>query len=685
MLALIRGGVGDPGPRAVAAQGLAFRSILEFSPPVLMPWLRKCWMRCLVTMQEKARRWAGARGPISATVATLLDGGWKPIAPGAWLHPSGNDFLHVADPLCPNRVIKDVLEGVEQKRLWSEAAGFRYGRLLCHGIDTFAMDKVLSSIRRKGGVGLHGAALCAASSGSWTQARLFECGLASSPKCPTCLYAIESEAHRYWACPANAAIDDAVIASTQHLCSRALRECEQLPQLWFRGLRVPGTDGQPEVTELVQREWHASPDAGRAGRVIASASDGSGGDFGSDPRLRRCGAAAVLVLDSPRRGDGAAPAFRLGHCVASTVPGLQTTGRAEIYGCILAVRLILASRCDTLGTVLYHFTDDLTLVRIGQYLSDGGSLDRECVNFDLYALLQLELRRLKCKLAFRKIKAHVDQTICRASSNGSNLEAPLFGGDELSPAGVFGNQACDVLAAINSIEVSEVLCRDLLCESILFRLARIDIACGLVPRVGLLPRKEAHSASLPGTRRNKISQRLREALSTTRHLVRHRSKRAVCARCRGGAAFGRVIGWLRSPCLEDAPCPVPPHSAHASITPFSGTHYRAAVRTSRDDDSWCPASEPNCDDPFPIGSSGGTPAPKCRLVDIAIQGDSDAKKRRVLTRRCPPQPAISEATEAAVVISGAATSSGSCGAAGEGAGWCWDDRHLSGVHRSHAP
>ena len=40
-------------------------------------------------------RWTCVKGPVFATIATLIDWGWKPSSPTCWLDPSGalNDFM----------------------------------------------------------------------------------------------------------------------------------------------------------------------------------------------------------------------------------------------------------------------------------------------------------------------------------------------------------------------------------------------------------------------------------------------------------------------------------------------------------------------------------------------------------------------------------------------------------------
>ena len=40
--------------------------------------------------RNKAAMWTKVAGPISGTIATLLDAGWRPVGPGYWIEPTQN-------------------------------------------------------------------------------------------------------------------------------------------------------------------------------------------------------------------------------------------------------------------------------------------------------------------------------------------------------------------------------------------------------------------------------------------------------------------------------------------------------------------------------------------------------------------------------------------------------------------
>ena len=47
--------------------------------------VRRVWMRSMPRVVADERRWQKACGPLEATICTLVDLGWKPIAPDAWI------------------------------------------------------------------------------------------------------------------------------------------------------------------------------------------------------------------------------------------------------------------------------------------------------------------------------------------------------------------------------------------------------------------------------------------------------------------------------------------------------------------------------------------------------------------------------------------------------------------------
>ena len=55
--------------------------------------IRKVWVKRLPLRQKTPRRWNQATGPISATICSVLEVGWKPSTPGFWQAPDASATL----------------------------------------------------------------------------------------------------------------------------------------------------------------------------------------------------------------------------------------------------------------------------------------------------------------------------------------------------------------------------------------------------------------------------------------------------------------------------------------------------------------------------------------------------------------------------------------------------------------
>ena len=75
VLAILRGLGGDPGPAALAAHGVELHDAFAHFDLLLLPWLRRRWVRHLAHMRNPAPRWSQAVGPIGGIIASLFDAG----------------------------------------------------------------------------------------------------------------------------------------------------------------------------------------------------------------------------------------------------------------------------------------------------------------------------------------------------------------------------------------------------------------------------------------------------------------------------------------------------------------------------------------------------------------------------------------------------------------------------------
>ena len=480
----------------------------------------------------------------------------------------------------------------------------------------------------------------------------------------------------------------------------AAAEAERNPLLWLRGLVTREPEGFPADEERPERIWSWTPQVPvlvPAGRLF-SASDGSGGSHTSDPRLRRASSAAVLIAEFEAAGPPPEEnKLAVIQACAASVPGAQSSARAEIHACTLAVRM-LSDRTD-LGpeTVVTHYTDYALLVSNGATLLAGGPVNREWPNADLYRSLACQLGKLTCRLRICKIKAHIDAPPARSDTPATSSrnrpdcpQAPEVGLGVLCPIGVFGNVVCDHIATfvagrIQAPEatVAAIQVGDRLAYQILARLVHINIACAATDRPDVLPRK-ATSAKTPAVRREAFGRTLKEHLKTTPHLLRHAGRRAMCLRCRKGAPYGALLRWLGTPCSgasrpgATARGPSCAPGLHHD-GPSGGEPSPKRARTSLDyaDGSGC-EEEPDSDQLLP-------PPPKRRRLQFKTPPPRAAS---------PPRPAakgwvardisVSKATEAAIALTTRA-GVGTEQRWTEGAGWGSACLPTSALHLTHSP
>ena len=87
--------------------------------------VRRLWTKQMRKLNEQPR-WNGVIGPMSATIASLYDVGWKPIAPDRWISPAG-DRWDLLGPGGSNFFKQEFLQSVMQKT-WEQAASIGMGR-----------------------------------------------------------------------------------------------------------------------------------------------------------------------------------------------------------------------------------------------------------------------------------------------------------------------------------------------------------------------------------------------------------------------------------------------------------------------------------------------------------------------------------------------------------------------------
>jgi ribonuclease HI len=138
----------------------------------------------------------------------------------------------------------------------------------------------------------------------------------SQATCPRCRGAPETTFHQLWSCPCNSEVTDA----RPDLLEQARLEHQECPGFWLRGLVPLEWTYQYCMTEVTaELHFHgcrpSQPIPLPEGAVIGT--DGSGGSYSADPRIRRCGWAFVVIgSDHTTVASGWGPLL----CWRQTVP-----------------------------------------------------------------------------------------------------------------------------------------------------------------------------------------------------------------------------------------------------------------------------------------------------------------------------------------------------------------------------
>jgi len=291
--------------------------------------IRKSWTKLVDVLSSRPGRWHRVTGPVSATVATLLDMDWQPLEVDRWVDDLGQEWnLNLKDPCLIPQVVEQLAISFDRV-VWKHFGSQHHFTGNCSGLDVTVGCRCL---RKLHSLGLH-------RSQYWADAvmqgsmHFFSDLHIIKGKCPYCqAEGIEHPwKHLAWECPHVQALPDEHIQTTNNLCRFAGLGCDNQPILWLRGL-LPSTltfdtTAVPEELNDYYRCSHLPeqlPFAIPAGAITAT--DGSGGIHSKDPRLRRC-TWSVVVLGM--EGD-------LLFWAGGALPGRQTVPLAELFAAKMA-------------------------------------------------------------------------------------------------------------------------------------------------------------------------------------------------------------------------------------------------------------------------------------------------------------------------------------------------------------
>ena len=287
---------------------------------------RTTWTQ-LLSRTRGEHRWKAAKGVLAATQATLFEIGWTPSLLFQWKDHEGDYWVQGGVGTKP---FMAHLKAYLEQKIWQKVGESEKFKDLKEGGDLHGVRKHLRYLQVKKEPGAYGMLMTIFTGGINTNADVAARDDRHSPLCDRCRSAADTEVHRAWQCEANRRSEIDAIQSTQDLVGPAMRGVETYPAFWLKGI-IPRvwvrTDPPPEDPPILR--WGSL--VGLRGVQYRWYTDGTGGQYTKDPRIRRCAWAAVAVSWE----NGAL------HChmaMGGGLPGrVQTVPRAETW----AVRQIV--------------------------------------------------------------------------------------------------------------------------------------------------------------------------------------------------------------------------------------------------------------------------------------------------------------------------------------------------------
>jgi hypothetical protein len=502
--------------------------------------IRYRWKEVLQHLTPIATRWKRAVGPLTGVIATLLDSCWVPTTADQWTDPQGVAWdLDFKSPLLFGG-FKEIFCEQMHKQIWKDASQHTFGKGAELGIDFTAARLNLTKARKQAD---HRRAywIEAVAQGSmqlltndlWVQGACHLCGEPISEQ--------DVWPHLAWKCTRILNNQELVeVQTSNHLCQEACNELTAQPILWLRGL-VPASETfgitavQEEPFEIFCSHSQGELPFHIPERALLG-TDGSGGMFSSDTRLRRC-TWSVCVISSD---------LQLLFWAGGRLHGKQTVPASEVF-----------AYCQALGLT----TGGAQCVIDAKYLTNGlrkGSSHPHQTNAKHWSKV------------WQLSQARVDAL--EPVWFPSHLEDEDYIQGDFTPQQYLANDTADRIAAQMQ---SKAQCSDALVAAVKFHTGRSMIICKRLFAVALFVNlnrtgeDEPRIKPPPRPAKEEIVQRL---VAISSHPFLQVALGRKCARCQlylpKNATILQVqeilaVGCLSKPHLPDvqlyAPEPTPPY------------------------------------------------------------------------------------------------------------------------------
>ncbi|CAK0802205.1 unnamed protein product [Prorocentrum cordatum] len=369
--------------------------------------------------------------------------------------------------------------------------------------------------------------------GIWTRERRRAANLnqEGDDTCARCGEAIETEEHRYYACPANAEIGHSNGTDLAKKAKDALDQRQDL-HFWLRGIppaawaaKVDPDEDAAKAAQIfcTSEEAQAAAQSGHKVRADYVFTDGSGGagETARDPRLRRCGWAVVAFrFDEQGRPQEVAAWY-------GTIRAPHTVPRAGLTAMSKAIGYTTAATARGLNIV----SDCKYALDALKQIQDPEDLDYRSTNYDLWLQTKQQLQNSTDTITGHHIPSH----LIEHPTELERWSGPTWW--------VIGNEMADKYAgwgaehgAQDPAIIVQQQIRDQITMAVQNRLLAINMAV-MVGDPNKAPQRPKAKRRKPQTARDRAAQQ--------GHDLRKLHPRWWCATCRSGPAKGqRIRDWL---------------------------------------------------------------------------------------------------------------------------------------------
>ena len=234
------------------------------------------------------RRWNQATGPISATICSVLEAGWKPSSPGFWQSPDGSATLDGA--LFNKAQIIDSFSSDMEMQTWKEAARHSSSSGLERGISSQISPRMPGlSCSKKVISRLRGRWIFLFVEPSTNLTCSADGSIPNQFLCVRCdQKVLATRKHELWECPGNTLINHTHMKESEYLTSLAQEFWDTDQVLFARGLLPRDWLLVSEPAECNEvKMWESVDFSACAKNHVLFASDGSGGSRKTPQTLRQ--------------------------------------------------------------------------------------------------------------------------------------------------------------------------------------------------------------------------------------------------------------------------------------------------------------------------------------------------------------------------------------------------------------